>query len=187
MALPRIYQIKVTLQGAKPPIWRRLLVPNTLSLKALHRVIQTAMGWTDSHLHQFEAHGQNYGVPDPEYGEDMLNEAQVRLDQVLIEPKEAMVYEYDFGDGWLHKVVLEKVLEPVENVVVPSCIGGKRACPPEDCGGVYGYEELLMVMSDPSHAEYEEMRDWVGEFFDPEHFDVAKINRLLATRTRRDS
>ena len=106
-----VYQLKVSLNGAKPPIWRRLLVPSAVSLAQLHRILQLAMGWTDSHLHQFEVHGQFYGVPDPEFGKGTKNEARVRLADVLMHEKDSMIYEYDFGDGWEHKIVLEKILE----------------------------------------------------------------------------
>jgi hypothetical protein len=175
-----MYQIKVSLNGVRPPIWRRLLVPGSLSLKDLHDVLQVAVGWTDSHLHQFVARGTLYGRPDPEFGRGSVNEKGVRLDGVLKAEKDAMIYEYDFGDGWQHKVVLEKILGSAVDGGAPSCTAGARACPPEDCGGVWGYANLLKIISDSSHSEHEEMLEWLGDQFEPERFDIAGINSKLA-------
>jgi hypothetical protein len=180
-----MYQIKVTLNGVRPSIWRRLVVPSSLSLMDLHDVLQAAMGWMDSHLHQFVARGKLYGQPDPEFGMGRINEKRVRLDEVLRTEKDAMTYEYDFGDGWEHKIVLEKVLGNAEEHAAPSCIAGARACPPEDCGGVWGYANLLKVISDSSNPEHEEMLEWLGDGFDPERFDISAINSVLARMTRR--
>ena len=175
-----IYQIKVSLNGVIPPIWRRLLVPGAISLKELHDVLQVAVGWTDSHLHQFVAGGTLYGRPDPGFGRGCVNEKGVRLDAVLQAEKDAMIYEYDFGDGWQHKVVLEKILGSALDGVAPSCAAGARACPPEDCGGVRGYANLLKIISDSSHPEHDEMLEWLGDRFEPERFDIAEANRKLA-------
>ncbi|OGA79132.1 MAG: hypothetical protein A3G81_00270 [Betaproteobacteria bacterium RIFCSPLOWO2_12_FULL_65_14] len=180
-----MYQIKVTLNGVRPSIWRRLVVPSSLSLMDLHDVLQVAMGWMDSHLHQFVARGKLYGQPDPEFGMGRINEKRVRLDEVLRTEKDAMTYEYDFGDGWEHKIVLEKVLGNAEEHAAPSCIAGARACPPEDCGGVWGYANLLKVISNSSNPEHEEMLEWLGDGFDPERFDVSVINSVLVRMTRR--
>jgi hypothetical protein len=179
------YQIKVTLNGIRPPIWRRLLVPSSLSLMELHDVVQIAVGWTDSHLHQFVARGILYGQPDPEFGMGRANERRVRLDEVLRAEKDAMTYEYDFGDGWEHKIILEKVLGNAEHDVAPSCIAGARACPPEDCGGVWGYANLLKIISDSSHPEHREMLEWLGDHFEPERFDISETNSVMATMKRR--
>lgn len=179
------YQIKVTLNGIRPPVWRRLLVPSSLSLMNLHDVLQIAVGWTDSHLHQFVARGILYGQPDPEFGMGQVNERRVRLDEVLRAEKDAMTYEYDFGDGWEHKIILEKVLGNAEHGVAPSCIAGARACPPEDCGGVWGYANLLKIISDSSHPEHREMLEWLGDQFEPERFDISETNSVLARMKRR--
>lgn len=186
-AASHVYQIKVTLEGVRPAVWRRLLVPSSISLETFHDVLQIAIGWTDSHLHQFEARGQFYGVLDPELEFDAptKDEARVRLDDILKKEKDSMRYEYDFGDSWNHKIVLEKVLAPAGGVVVPSCIGGARACPPEDCGGIWGYAEFLKVIRNPSHAEHDEMLEWAGGSFDAEHFDAREVNKLLAPRKAR--
>lgn len=177
---PSVYQLKVTLRGIRPPIWRRLEIRSDLTLERLHNVLQVAMGWTDSHLHAFMADGVEYGVPDPEWGTTVKNEARVRLDQVLRAPKERLEYDYDFGDDWHHLVVLEKVLpfDPVRHRD-PLVTRGRRACPPEDCGGVYGYYQMLGVVADPEHPDHEDMLEWVGEGFDPEAFDLEVTNLFL--------
>lgn len=180
-----MYQIKVTLNGIRPPIWRRLLIPSSFSLKDLHDVLQVAIGWTDSHLHQFVARGTLYGHPDPELGIGRHDERRVRLDEVLRTGKDAMTYEYDFGDGWEHKIILEKLLANAADDVAPSCIAGARACPPEDCGGVWGYANVLKIISDSSHSEHGETLEWLGDRFEPERFDIAEINGVLAKVKRR--
>ncbi len=179
-AADRMYQLKITLSHLRPPVWRRLLVPSSVSLKELHDVLQVAMGWTDSHLHQFEANGQLYGKPSREYSFPMKNEARVRLDQVLPREKDSMVYEYDFGDSWIHDIALEKIVPSSPDVKVPQCIAGARACPPEDCGGVDGYDGLLEALNDPSDPDHEEICEWIGEDFDPELFDIEAVNKYLA-------
>jgi hypothetical protein len=180
-----VYQIKVTLDGIRPAIWRRLFVPASITLEGLHDVLQVAFGWTDSHLHDFEARGVHYGQPDSELEMERLDEHCVPLEEVLRKPKDTMNYEYDFGDGWMHKVVLEKVLANAESRDTLSCIAGERACPPEDCGGPWRYAELLNALSDPSNTEHAEMLEWLGDDFEPEHFDLAQVNKVLAGVKRR--
>jgi len=176
---PSICQLKVTLTGSKPPIWRRLLVPSTVRLSDVHDVLQIAMGWTNSHLHEFIAKGERYGASDPEMDYEPGEESRVRLGQLLQKEKDSLDYEYDFGDGWRHKIVLEKILSFDKKTVLPKCVAGKRACPPEDCGGIWGYENLLKVIRDPSDPEYEETMEWLGENFDPDAFDIAEVNAVL--------
>lgn len=171
-----IYQLKITLKDSKPPIWRRVLVPSKFSLKKLHRVIQSAMGWTDSHLHQFQIDGRFYGVPSSEDWEEVLNESRYSLEKIAPAEKRKFVYEYDFGDGWEHVIVVEKILPLEEGKVYPVCIKGKRACPPEDVGGVWGYEEFLQAINDPEHDEHDSYLEWVGGEFDPEECHLENIN-----------
>jgi len=130
-----IYRLKVSLRGIRPPIWRRFQVPADMTLRKLHDCLQEVMGWTDSHLHQFEAGGVIYGTPDADFGVATINETRARLEQVLRRPKDRLTYEYDFGDGWEHDVVLEGILPPAPAARYPIVEDGKRACPPEDCGG----------------------------------------------------
>ncbi len=176
----KAYQLKVTLRGTRPPIWRRLEVRSDITLFKLHRIIQIAMGWTDSHLHQFLAKGNYYGTPDPEFPGSLESDRKVRLNQVLGKPKDRMVYEYDFGDSWEHDVLVEKVMAVVPGRSrYPLATGGKRACPPEDCGGVPGYYHFLEVLKDPKHPDHDEMLEWSGGGHDPEAFDVQEINRAF--------
>jgi hypothetical protein len=176
----RLYQIKVLLNRIKPPIWRRLLVASETDLAELHGIIQIAMGWTDSHLHQFVAGRERYREPDPDFGADALAEAGVRVDSLLKREKQWITYEYDFGDGWEHKITLERILPDEGNETVPKCIDGRRGRPPEDVGGVYGYARFLQIYNDKRHPEHEEMVEWAGDYFDPEGFDIIEANSILA-------
>lgn len=174
-----IFQLKVTLRGSKPPIWRRFLVPGGITLKQLHGCLQAVMGWTDSHLHEFEAKGVRYGPPDRELEDTRISEARTRVDQVLRRPKDRLRYEYDFGDGWTHDVVLEAVLPPGYKGRYPAIMAGKRACPPEDVGGLHGYHHFLQAIADPQHPEHDDMLDWMDGTFDPEAFDVRAANLAI--------
>ncbi len=174
-----VFQLKVTLRYSKPPIWRRIQVRSDVTLHQLHRIIQIAMGWTNSHMHQFIAFGEFYGEPEPEFDFDVKDERRVRLNQIVTQPKDAFIYEYDFGDGWEHEIVLEKILEPEQKASYPRCIKGKRNCPPEDVGGVWGYEGFLEAIGDADHPEHEEYVEWIGGSFDPEAFDLEEVNEEL--------
>jgi hypothetical protein len=175
-----IYQLKVSLKGAKPPIWRRIQVYSNTRLSKLHSFIQATMGWEDYHLHGFRADDVNYGIPDPDFGdEDIIDEGTVTLDQVLTQPKQKMMYDYDFGDDWQHDILLEKILPLKPDGNYPRCVTGKRACPPEDCGGIWGYYEFLEAIRDPDHPEHEDMLEWAGGDFDPEAFDRDEVNDSL--------
>lgn len=172
------FTLKVTLEGIRPPIWRRFVVPAGISLAQLHRVLQIVMGWTDSHLHQFERGRVIYGLPDPDFGGQHVDERRVRLDAVLERKADWMTYEYDFGDSWTHRVVLEAV-EEADAARSAVIVAGNGACPPEDCGGVGGYARVVSAALDPDHAEHQEVREWLGREFDPAAFDLAAINRAL--------
>jgi hypothetical protein len=176
-----IYQIKVTLEDSKPPIWRRLLVRGDITLADLHDVIQAAFGWWDYHLHMFIVGGIYFGVPDPDYGDDleMHDERKMRLNELTHREGSRFRYEYDFGDSWLHQVLVEKILPPEPGQEVPVCIKGRRARPPEDVGGMWGYYHFLEAMGDPEHEEHDEYLEWVGGEFDPEAFDLEAINQAL--------
>ena len=175
-----LYQLKVTLTGSKPPIWRRLIVKDDTRLDQLHSILQIAMGWSDYHLHQFRVRGGLYiGLPDPDFDTDYLeDERRVYLHNIISSPKDNFVYEYDAGDNWEHKVVLEKIL-PLNFSESPRVIKGKKACPPEDCGGIWGYYDFLDAIQDPEHEEHESMLEWVGREFDPDEFDMDSINQEL--------
>ena len=185
-----IYGIKVTLLGTKPPIWRRLLVPASMTLAKLHDILQTAMGWHDCHMHEFRAGERHFGRPDPEdisMGMQVENERNIRLGSVLRRAGAKLIYTYDFGDNWEHAIVLEKLLPLLPDMTSPICIDGSLACPPDDCGGIPGFYELLDALADPNHEQHQEMRDWVGGDFDPQAFSVEEVNRKLAPRRRRST
>ncbi len=175
-----IFRLKVTLRGSKPPIWRRFLVPSDITLKRLHDCLQDVMGWTDSHLHQFEAQGVCYGKSDRDFGIARVSENKTTVSQLLRRPKDRLTYEYDFGDGWLHDVVLDEALPAGHGGgPYPTVEAGRRACPPEDVGGIYGYLGFLEALADPKHPEHQDMIEWAGDRFDPEAFDVGEANLAI--------
>ncbi len=184
--LRQSYQIKVLLADIKPPIWRRLVVDSRVPLDALHDVIQVSMGWTDSHMHQFvDRDGVTYSEPyddnfAPSFGRKMIDESAVLLNEVLKNEKDWLKYEYDFGDGWEHKIILEKIMPQKKSQLPIVCIKGKRACPPEDCGGPWGYKHMLEQLAAPEDdEEYAELLEWLGDDFEPENFDLQETNQIL--------
>ena len=174
----QIYQIQVVLTNTKPKIWRRLLVNSDILLVDLHRIIQTAMGWTNSHLHLFNDGMTDYAPREFEV-EGSRNSRTIKLYSILKKEKSKILYEYDFGDSWNHDIILEKIIKEEDTGQIPRCIKGKRNCPPEDCGGTWGYSDLLLTISNPKHEDYESMMEWLGGNFDPEYFDIDEINNNL--------
>jgi hypothetical protein len=175
-----VYQLEVTLSDTKPPIWRRVLVDGHSTLDRVHEVIQAAFGWWNYHLHEFEIGRKRYGIPDPDddWGEATRDERHTRLDAIAGEGS-SFRYTYDFGDGWDHRIVVEKLLPRDDDTTTPACIDGRRACPPEDCGGTWGYRELLEILADPAHPEHDERKQWLGRDFDPEAFDPGEFEANL--------
>jgi hypothetical protein len=202
----QVYELKITLRGSKPPIWRRIGLSSDTHLSELHEVIQVVMGWGNYHLHQFvirncqpkptreelasldwQARYERLTMcrdrcwSDPRMEvEDTEDESKVRLCELAPAVKSKFIYEYDFGDGWDHTIEVVKIGPPAENVKYPVCLAGKFACPPEDCGGIWGYYEMLEVIKDPKHERYDELSDWLGKKFDPERFNLEAINAGLA-------
>lgn len=190
---------KITLNDSTPRVWRRILVPASYSFFDLHCAIQNAMGWTDGHLHAFRidtrsqpkekrkgARSEYISIeyPNPEaddfgFDRDARDERKERIADWFEKRIQQCVYEYDFGDGWDHTVLFEGETPCEPDAVYPQCTGGKNACPPEDCGGVGGYDDLQSVLKNPNHEEYEDMREWLlldeDEEFDPKHFDLSEI------------
>jgi hypothetical protein len=166
-----LFQFKITLHESKPPIWRRIQIPDC-TLGDLHELIQAAMGWENCHLHQFIVGDVRYGIPDPELG--LKNEAKVRLSQIVPQGGTPFRfrYEYDFGDGWLHDILFEDCPPNDVGQKYPVCLDGSRACPPEDVGGVWGYAEFLEAIAGPKHERHRELLEWIGGEFDPEVFDA---------------
>lgn len=177
-----VYQLKVTLEGIRPPIWRRIQVRGDISLFKLHKILQEVMGWYDYHLHQFLIKGESYSVISREadmLGDDFKNEKRFRLNRVIPEEKFEFTYEYDFGDSWYHKILVEKVFMPDEELKHPVCLKGKRSAPPEDCGGDGGYYHLLEALSDKDHPDHKYLLEWAGDEYDPEYFNVDEVNERL--------
>ena len=179
----KTYRLKVTLRGSRPSIWRRVEVDAAVTLFQLHGILQIVMGWTESHLHQFRRGSTYYGEPDPEIGMDRENERRARLREVLRKPKDGMVYEYDFGDGWEHDIVLEAIGEPAGEKPPVRVLAGKGACPPEDVGGIGGYYRFLEAIQNPKHSEHQDMLEWGGRF-DPDAFEIDRINKYFQKRSR---
>ncbi len=181
----KILQLKVTVEGCKPQIWRRLLVPDSFTFEDLHILLQIVFSWEECHLHEFETQdGTRIGTPDEDCTIPLLEEHRVKLGKYLKAPKDNLLYLYDFGDGWEHKVQVEKVLNKSADMTVPSCVAGKRAGPVEDSGGPHGYNHLVKVLKKPAHKDYQDMVEWIGDDLEPELLDVdainAKINHAFA-------
>jgi hypothetical protein len=189
-----ICQIKISLAEIEPEIWRRIHVPAVTTLGQLHEILQAAFGWWNYHLHQYIVDGQHYGLPNPEYSEElppMIDERTVTLRDILGAGK--IAYEYDFGDGWQHLIEIESVAVKAEpGIKYPICVGGERAGPHEDSGGVGGYADLIEALANKDHPEHKAMRRWAGRKYDPEKFDLAAVNKMLGRpqgkrpRDRRD-
>jgi hypothetical protein len=173
-------QLKVTLVDSRPPIWRRLQVSEETRLPDLHMTLQIAMGWTNSHLHSFEVGERRLTAVD-EFVFFSGNEdsTDVKLKNLHLRKGQKIKYVYDFGDHWLHSILVEDVLPVSPDHELPICLKGRRACPPEDCGGIYGYEELLAVLADPKDPRHKEMLEWIGGSFEPEAFDITEVNKRL--------
>ncbi len=176
-----IFEIKMTLKDIKPAIWRRVQVRSDITLADLHQVIQFAMGWTDSHLHKFVIDGRDYsaaGMIDDDFEDEIVEEESVHLDK-LAAAGSRFVYLYDFGDGWAHDVKVERAIPWESEMKTPHCVAGTRACPPEDCGGTWGYADMLEKLAGSPCTERSELIEWLGDEFDPEYFDLQEVNELL--------
>ena len=178
-----IIQLKITLQWTKPPIWRRVLVDKRTTFVELHEIIQIVMGWEDYHLYEFNVKQRRIGDVNNEFDfsiDDELEDGSIlTLGSVITNTKETFEYEYDFGDGWNHKILVEKFLPRDSSKKYPVCIDGKLNCPPEDCAGVGGFYRLLAILKDKKHPEHKEMLEWLGGSYDPEHFDKDQVNLEL--------
>lgn len=176
-------QLKISLKNSTPPIWRRVLVKSSITFFELHYTIQIAMGWGNFHLYEFKIGNYRIGIIDddfydPESGTtETIDAKEITLDEVLSKGEvKSFSYEYDFGDGWIHSIEVEKTLPLDPDKYYPVCIKGKLACPPEDCGGLYGYYNLLEIISNKKHPEYKDMVEWMGGRFDPNEFEVDDVN-----------
>jgi len=175
------YRIHVSLLDIKPLIWRRVELSSETTLKQFHRILQIVMGWENYHLHEFRVGTKRYGVPDPDYDDpgEVIVENKISLSKVLPKAGAEICYVYDFGDNWRHLIGLEEIVPAQAEVEYPLVIEGARSCPPEDSGGIGGYANLLEILIDPTHVEYEDMSVWAGERFNAEAFSLKEINRRL--------
>ena len=181
--IQRVMRFRITLKEIEPTIWRLIDVPESYSFWDLHVAVQDAMGWLDYHLHSFNPrrkHGRirrSVGIPDEEFGDATLAGWEVPISDYFIELGDALEYEYDFGDGWCQEIVFVGLLLKDPGRKYPVCLDGARACPPEDCGGIRGYEEFLKILSNPSHEEYQSVVAWLkghakdGYPYEPDKFD----------------
>lgn len=181
-----VYQLKITLKGSKPPIWRRVQTPASTTLGMLHAIIQQSMGWADYHLHEFHVKDTLIGDPEQlcelgmELGCPVIDEADVTLADLKLREGKKLEYVYDYGDYWEHVVLLEKVLERDSDIRYPICVKGVKSGPPEDVGGIWGYYEMLEALEDPEHPEHEVFSEWLpGGGWDPDNVDLDAINRRL--------
>ncbi len=188
------YSLHIQLVGIEPPIWRKMIVPGAISLHTLHKMLQVVMGWENAHLYLFRLTINEkttvYGLPDPDWesAERRIRDSRrTKLDATVWAEWLKLTYEYDLGDSWMHQITLEKIEHLADENryedalwVTPRCLGGERACPPEDAGGIGGYTLLLEALQDPKHPEHQRLREWVGTFYDPELFSVQQANSALA-------
>ena len=180
-----IYQLKVILLDSDPPVWRRIQVPGDARLDWLHAALQVGIGWTNSHLHQFRVGERCFSDTRHHFAEfegdpEILEERKFTLRQIAPRGQDVFGYEYDFGDSWEHEITVDKILSPdAAAAKTVRCLDGARACPPEDCGGVWGYKDLLKILKNRKHPEHKTMEEWLGRAFDAEAFDVGKTNLRL--------
>ncbi|MDB5086268.1 MAG: hypothetical protein JWR09_262 [Mucilaginibacter sp.] len=181
------FQFKIQIADIqKPRVWRRVIVSEDLTFDIFHQIIQAAFGWGNCHMYQFSKQGWAsypiYKIPEDYDDEGMVRDSmEVKLSEVFSKPKETFTYIYDFGDTWKHQILLEKIID--EKILMPMCTAGKGACPPEDCGGVYSYYDLLDILDDPKHHDHKEMRKWLGlskgQQWDVNAFDINEVNDRL--------
>lgn len=174
----QVFQLKITMVETKPIIWRRILVDSDTLLVDLHKIIQTTIGWSNAHLHIFND-GKNDYAPIELEVDNSLDSNKVNLNKIFKKVEQSILYEYDFGDSWSHEVYLEKIIETEEEMQLPTCLDGARKCPPEDCGGVWGFKDFLKIISNPKDPQYKEMKEWLGGEYDPNYFKLEEINAQL--------
>jgi len=181
----KIYQIQIALKKVKPKVWRRVLIPSDLLLSDFHKIIQTTMGWANVHMHQFVIDDIYYSVkhPDDDFWDESdtvdYKKKKLCISSFLKKEKDRILYEYDFGDGWEHDIILEKILPVDNNIKYPVCLTGKMNCPPEDCGGAYRYNNIRELLKQQDNKDYESRIDWLGRVFDPTFFNKDGVNECL--------
>lgn len=183
----QIARLRISLDESEPEIWRRVEVPMGATLKALHDVIQAAMGWEDEHLWQFAAEGRVYGTPDPGWGRDISSAQSTKLGSLIDKGVRGFTYIYDMGDNWRHTIEVEAIEAADPEQHYPRFINGQRRCPPEDVGGIDGYYAFVEAVSDPAHEEHAQMLDWYGEAYDPDELDLSLIRQRIGALARRQT
>lgn len=176
-----VIQFKINLKGGKPAIWRRFLIEKDIFFDEFHDVIQAVMGWENCHLYEFKVENYTISQINDDFDDfnDSIDSTKITLAEVFKKEKQKIIYTYDFGDSWTHEILVENFLEKEINSIYPVCLKGKNNCPPEDCGGIWGYQELLETIMDTNNPDREEVLEWIGEDFDPLHFDIEEINNRL--------
>lgn len=183
--MDEIIQLKITLESTEPPIWRRVLVEKQITFFELHNIIQIAMGWENYHMFEFTFNKQRIGEPDDEFDDldfgsnKVMDAAEVTLESIVTNTKGKISYVYDFGDNWSHKILVEKFLPRDNKISYPICTDGELNCPPEDCGGIPGFYDLLEVIGNKKHPERKAMLDWLGGSYDPAYFDKDEVNEEM--------
>jgi hypothetical protein len=181
MSADTIARLKITLDDVRPAVLRRIEVPLTIRLDRLHLAIQAAMGWSNSHLYEIRAGDVGWGEPDPDGGDGPLDARKARLLDVLEDVgTKTLRYLYDFGDGWEHTIKIERIADAVPGVAYPRLVKAAGRCPPEDVGGPWGYADLLQAIDDPKHERHAELKDWIGDDFDPKTVDADRLAEELA-------
>ena len=186
--MEEIVQLKIILKWTKPPIWRRILVKKEITFYDLHQIIQIVMGWENDHLFEFKLNNTRIGEPDEEFEDidfgsnKVLDAFTLTLSSQNLNTKDKFEYEYDFGDSWKHQILVEKILPKEEKRVYPMCIGGKLNCPPEDCGGIGGFYNLIEILNNKNHPDRDDMIHWLGEKYNPEYFDIDYVNTELSSK-----
>ena len=182
MSYKKVFQFKIQLKYVKPPIWRRILVPENYTFWDLHVAVQDSMGWVDCHLHEFNIQNpftgkeDRIGMPDDDYPDaEMISEKECTIKTYFNQENVSAVYVYDFGDDWEHEIIFEKILQRDSGIKYPVCTAGKRACPPEDCGGPFGYMAMLDALNNPDHENHDSMVEWIGDEFDSETFNPKSV------------
>jgi pRiA4b ORF-3-like protein len=173
-----LYEIKIQLRYINPPVYRILRIPSRTSLLKFHKLLQRSMGWKNYHAYLFEVEWKRYGEHPEQWDFEVFDFHAITLEKIFSGGTKSLIYDYDMGDGWRHDIELLGTLE-VEGKEEPACIAGARACPPEDCGGTPGYENLLETLADPMHEEHDELLEWIGGKYDPEKFDLEAVDRAL--------
>ena len=174
-----IYELRIDLLALKPAVWRRILVPAAIKLHKLHVVLLWTMGWAGGHLHEFVIGPNHFGVPDPDFDTPPSYNVRIASPLPALGTLKSFLYLYDFGDGWEHRLTVEKTMPPDPGLTLPICLGGANACPPEDVGGPPGYVDFLEALNDPAHEKHESMLKWCGGSFNPTAFRLDEINTAL--------